>query len=100
MPSVVERARALARVAAMTGVTLGMLGGVRVRQRTLPRAERYQTYQRWMKRWALARWVFDRLSQAAARGELGKASNLERLKVTLHESHVARGWYEAELRVG
>lgn len=35
----------------MSGFTLGMLGGVRVRQRVAPEAERYAIYQRWMKRW-------------------------------------------------
>ena len=37
-------------------------------------------------------------SPAAARaGGLGDGGRLRRLRVTLHESHVARAWYEADL---
>ena len=46
----------------------------------------------------LCRWVFDRVAAAAHGGELGPGSeNVQRLRVTLNESHVARAWYEAAL---
>lgn len=47
---------------------------------------------------AVARWVFERIRDAIAKGELGAAaSGIERLRITLHESHVARASYEAEV---
>lgn len=50
---------------------------------------------------ALARWIFSKLAEAIADGTLGAAGQgLERLKVTLHESHVARASFEAELGLG
>lgn len=43
----------------------------------------------------LARHIHDRLSAAAKAGELGVGSDgIERIRVTLNESHVARAWYE------
>lgn len=43
----------------------------------------------------LARHVFDALAAAARAGELGvPAGAVERIRVTLNESHVARAWYE------
>ncbi len=43
----------------------------------------------------LARFVFDRLVGAIARGDLGSgASAVERLRITLHESHVASASYD------
>jgi len=46
----------------------------------------------------LCRYVFDRIAEAVAKGELGPGSEgLQRMKVTLNESHVARAWYEAAL---
>lgn len=45
----------------------------------------------------LARHVFDALAGPARAGELGNPGGLRRLRVTLHESHAARGWYEADL---
>ncbi|MET3353595.1 6-carboxytetrahydropterin synthase [Xanthobacter autotrophicus] len=46
----------------------------------------------------LCRHVFDKMAQAARAGELGAGSEaLARIRVTLHESHVARAWYEADL---
>ncbi len=45
----------------------------------------------------LARHVFDALAAAARAGGLGDGGRLRRLRVTLHESHAARGWYEADL---
>ena len=47
----------------------------------------------------LARTVFDRLAAAIRRGELGEdAREVEAMKVTLHESHVA--WAAFEGRIG
>lgn len=47
---------------------------------------------------AVARWIFERIRDAIAAGELGAgASGIERLRITLHESHVARASYEAEV---
>lgn len=47
----------------------------------------------------LCRFVFDALSSAAREGALGPGSDgVERIKVTLHESHVARAWYEGPVR--
>jgi 6-pyruvoyltetrahydropterin/6-carboxytetrahydropterin synthase len=43
----------------------------------------------------MARYVFDRVAQAIADGELGpNAVGTESLKVTLHESHIAAASYE------
>jgi 6-pyruvoyl-tetrahydropterin synthase len=42
--------------------------------------------------------VFDRLAQAARAGDLGRdGRELNALRVTISESHVARAWYEAAL---
>ena len=43
----------------------------------------------------LARHVFDALAAAARAGRLEDGGRIRRIRVTLHESHVARGWYEA-----
>ncbi len=46
----------------------------------------------------LARWIFDELAKAIADGRLGEdARAIERMKITLNESHVARAWFEAAL---
>ena len=46
----------------------------------------------------LARVVFDGIVHAIGRGDLGPgASSLERIRVTLHESHTAAASYEAAL---
>jgi 6-pyruvoyl-tetrahydropterin synthase len=46
----------------------------------------------------LARTVFDRLVAAIGRGDLGKSGKaVERLRVTLNESHVASASYEGRL---
>ena len=46
----------------------------------------------------LCRHVFDRMAEAARTGSLGAGSEaLTRSRVSLHESHVARAWYEADL---
>ena len=46
---------------------------------------------------ALARHIFEALAGAARAGGLGDGGRLRRLRVTLHESHAARAWYEADL---
>lgn len=47
---------------------------------------------------ALCRFVFDRLKGELAAGRLGEdARSVSKLRVTLTESHVAKGWYEATL---
>ncbi|WP_181708427.1 6-pyruvoyl trahydropterin synthase family protein [Chthonobacter rhizosphaerae] len=46
----------------------------------------------------LAKALFDQLAAAIRDGALGPGgARIRRLKVTLHESHVARAWYEAAL---
>jgi 6-pyruvoyl-tetrahydropterin synthase len=45
----------------------------------------------------LCRHVFEELAAQARLGRLGDEGRLRRLRVTLHESHAARAWYEAEL---
>jgi 6-pyruvoyl-tetrahydropterin synthase len=45
----------------------------------------------------LCRHVFDALAGAAWAGRLGDGGRLRRLRVTLHESHVAQAWFEAEI---
>ena len=44
---------------------------------------------------ALCRHIFDRLHDTVRKGGLGADSEVvTRIRVTLHESHVARAWYE------
>lgn len=44
----------------------------------------------------LARHVFDQMKAALKAGKLGADSEgVSKIRVTMHESHVARGWYEA-----
>ncbi|MCJ8509576.1 6-carboxytetrahydropterin synthase [Rhizobium lemnae] len=46
----------------------------------------------------IAKHIFDELAKAVKVGELGSGSDrICKLRVLLHESHMARGWYEAEL---
>lgn len=45
----------------------------------------------------LARHIFDRLAAAAREGRLGDGGRIARIRVQLHESHVARAWYEEDL---
>lgn len=46
----------------------------------------------------VAKYIFDALSAAVTDNRLGPGSHrIYRLKVKLHESHAARGWYEADL---
>jgi 6-pyruvoyl-tetrahydropterin synthase len=43
----------------------------------------------------LSRYLFDRMAEAARSGALGPGSEgIETIRVTLHESHVARAWFE------
>ncbi len=43
----------------------------------------------------LCRFIFDSIAQAARSGALGPGGDgVERLRVTLNESHVARAWFE------
>jgi 6-pyruvoyltetrahydropterin/6-carboxytetrahydropterin synthase len=46
----------------------------------------------------MARYVFDNVARAIAKGDLGpNASGIESVKVTLHESHIAAASYESPL---
>jgi 6-pyruvoyl-tetrahydropterin synthase len=46
----------------------------------------------------LTKYIFDRLAKVARAGELGRnGRELNAIRVTLSESHVARAWYEANL---
>ena len=48
---------------------------------------------------ALARHIFDRFNEALTRDELGEDSKgVTKIRVTLHESHVARAWFEGGTR--
>jgi len=47
---------------------------------------------------ALAKWIFDAMAAEIAAGALGpEAKGIDRLRVTLNESHVAKAWYEGSL---
>jgi 6-pyruvoyl-tetrahydropterin synthase len=49
----------------------------------------------------LSRHIYDAMAQAARDGALGPGGDgLARIRVTLHESHVARAWYEGALGDG
>ena len=49
----------------------------------------------------LCRFVFDRMAAASRAGRLGVGSEaVERIRVTLNESHVARAWFEAAVSDG
>lgn len=44
----------------------------------------------------LARYIFEQMKAALKAGKLGADSEgVSKIRVTMHESHVARGWYEA-----
>jgi 6-pyruvoyl-tetrahydropterin synthase len=46
----------------------------------------------------LAHHIFERVAAAAREGRLGaESAHIVRLRVTLHESHIARAWYEAPI---
>jgi 6-pyruvoyl-tetrahydropterin synthase len=50
---------------------------------------------------ALCRHIFERIAEAARKGALGPDSQgVSRIRVTLHESHVARAWFEGPLAGG
>lgn len=47
----------------------------------------------------LTKYIYDRLADAARSGGLGRAgADLKSIRVTISESHVARAWYESDLR--
>jgi 6-pyruvoyl-tetrahydropterin synthase len=49
----------------------------------------------------LSRHIFDAMAQAAREGALGPGGEgIEKIRVTLHESHVARAWFEGPVRHG
>ncbi|SDW43316.1 6-pyruvoyl trahydropterin synthase family protein [Roseicitreum antarcticum] len=41
--------------------------------------------------------IFRALAEKVRAGELKDAKRVKRLRITLHESHLARGWFEAEI---
>jgi 6-pyruvoyl-tetrahydropterin synthase len=46
----------------------------------------------------LCRYVFDRMAEALRDGKLGEhAGGIDRMRVTLNESHIAKAWYEAAI---
>ncbi|MDS9466203.1 6-carboxytetrahydropterin synthase [Paracoccus sp. MBLB3053] len=45
----------------------------------------------------LCRHIFDQLAARIRGGEMGDATRVTRLRITLHESHVARAWFEREV---
>jgi 6-pyruvoyl-tetrahydropterin synthase len=46
----------------------------------------------------LTRHIFDRMAEAARQGALGPGSDaIAKIRVTLHESHVARAWFEGDI---
>jgi 6-pyruvoyl-tetrahydropterin synthase len=46
----------------------------------------------------LCKHIFDHMAAAARSGALGPGGDgVDRIRVSLHESHVARAWYEADL---
>jgi 6-pyruvoyl-tetrahydropterin synthase len=46
----------------------------------------------------LSRHIFDAMAKAARDGALGPGGDgIERIRVTLHESHVAKAWYEGKV---
>jgi 6-pyruvoyl-tetrahydropterin synthase len=49
----------------------------------------------------LSRHIFDAMAEAARSGALGPGSEgVSRIRVTLHESHVARAWYDGAVHRG
>lgn len=45
----------------------------------------------------LCRHIFDRMAEAVRSGRLQDGGRVKRLRILLHESHVARAWYEGEI---
>jgi 6-pyruvoyl-tetrahydropterin synthase len=72
-------------------VLKSVLGGINYKNLdTLPQFKGKRTTTE-----ALARYVFDRFADALRKNELGEESKgVSKVRVTLHESHVARAWYE------
>lgn len=49
----------------------------------------------------LSGYIFERMAETAKAGGFGPGSeNIRKIRVTLHESHVARAWYEGEVARG
>jgi 6-pyruvoyl-tetrahydropterin synthase len=45
----------------------------------------------------LCKHIFDGLAERIRTGQLGDGGRVQRLKIMLHESHIARAWFESEL---
>ena len=46
----------------------------------------------------LCRWIYDRMVEAVREGRLGpNADGIDRIRITLNESHIAKAWYEGAL---
>lgn len=45
----------------------------------------------------LCRYVHDRIATTVRAGSLKDAGRVKRLRISLHESHVARAWYESDI---
>jgi 6-pyruvoyl-tetrahydropterin synthase len=45
----------------------------------------------------LCKHIFDRLARAAKERRLGDDGRVRRIRVLLHESHIARAWYEGDV---
>lgn len=45
----------------------------------------------------LCRYIFDALAEAVRDGRLNDGGRVRKIRVQLHESHVARAWYEAAI---
>ncbi len=47
----------------------------------------------------LSKHIFDGMASAARSGALGPGGDgVEKIRVTLHESHIARAWYEGDVK--
>jgi 6-pyruvoyl-tetrahydropterin synthase len=45
----------------------------------------------------LCRHIFDRVADSARAGKLADSGRVTSLRITLHESHLARAWFEGEI---
>jgi len=45
----------------------------------------------------LCRHIFDAMAARLRAGDLNDAGRVKRLRITLHESHVARAWFEGDI---
>jgi 1-acyl-sn-glycerol-3-phosphate acyltransferase len=72
----------------MSGFTLGMMGGARAHQRFAPEPERYELYQRWMKRWCQGLLEIFGVSPLVLHPEVAQptAAGMARLVVANHRS--------------